>query len=163
MGDGLGTRLSNDNEWEEQRIILPELIYNAITASNANADLLAATLCHMRGARGRLENGKNNVEHSRRMKSSLLPPALTRAFDKVRQGAEAMPHIYQLIQHNSNHLNLVRIGERYKFETFEERPFAAASIGQVHRGTMRQKRDGTTMIQDVVIQVQYPGVSREFH
>jgi aarF domain-containing kinase len=77
---------------------------------------------------------------------------LTRAFDKVRQGAEAMPH-YQLIQQLESQLGK---NWREKFETFEERPFAAASIGQVHRGTIR-KSDGT--IHDVVIKVQYPGVA----
>ena len=40
-----------------------------------------------------------------------------------------------------------------RFRDVEERPLAAASIGQVHRATLR---DGT----DVVVKVQYPGVDK---
>jgi aarF domain-containing kinase len=45
---------------------------------------------------------------------------------------------------------------RSKFETFEESPFAAASIGQVHRATIR---DDAGDIREVVVKVQYPGVA----
>lgn len=44
-------------------------------------------------------------------------------------------------------------GWRESFKEFEEKPFAAASIGQVHRGVLK---DG----QEVAIKVQYPGVAR---
>ncbi|KAL4499838.1 hypothetical protein ABPG72_015187 [Tetrahymena utriculariae] len=45
------------------------------------------------------------------------------------------------------------LGENWKdnFQSFEEMPFAAASIGQVHRGVLK---DGTK----VAVKVQYPGV-----
>lgn len=42
---------------------------------------------------------------------------------------------------------------------FEERPIAAASIGQVHRGVIRDA-DGKEV--DVVLKIQYPGVARSF-
>ena len=47
--------------------------------------------------------------------------------------------------------------EKYfsKFETFEDLPFAAASIGQVHRATIIE--NGET--KNVVVKVQYPGVA----
>lgn len=47
------------------------------------------------------------------------------------------------------------LGPRWRecFQEFEEKPFAAASIGQVHRGVMK---DG----QEVAIKVQYPGVAK---
>ncbi|KAI6061395.1 AarF domain-containing protein kinase 4 [Aix galericulata] len=44
-------------------------------------------------------------------------------------------------------------GWRGRLGAFEERPFAAASIGQVHRAALP---DGTPL----AIKVQYPGVAR---
>jgi len=45
------------------------------------------------------------------------------------------------------------MGWRDMFQTFEERPFAAASIGQVHKG---QLVDGRV----VAVKIQYPGVAQ---
>ena len=42
---------------------------------------------------------------------------------------------------------------RSKFLEFEERPFAAASIGQVHRGILEDGRE-------VAVKLQYPGVAQ---
>jgi aarF domain-containing kinase len=41
---------------------------------------------------------------------------------------------------------------RSKFRHFEDTPFAAASIGQVHKGVLKDGRN-------VAIKVQYPGVA----
>ena len=41
------------------------------------------------------------------------------------------------------------------FESFDDRPFAAASIGQVHAGIL--KRDAKTQ---VAVKIQYPGVAK---
>lgn len=47
-------------------------------------------------------------------------------------------------------------GDNYmdKFELFDERPFAAASIGQVHLGQLKGSQD------KVAIKIQYPGVAQ---
>lgn len=63
-----------------------------------------------------------------------------------------MPH-YQLEQQLVSQLGS---NWRDKFETFDERPFAAASIGQVHRATIR---DSNNTLHHVVVKVQYPGVA----
>jgi aarF domain-containing kinase len=79
---------------------------------------------------------------------TLLPPALARALEKVRQGADAMPN-YQLEAQLKSQLGA---NWREKLKYFDELPFAAASIGQVHRA---KTLDGS----DVVMKVQYPGVA----
>jgi aarF domain-containing kinase len=83
---------------------------------------------------------------------SLLPPALVRALNQVRQGADAMPN-YQLVQQMESQLGK---NWRSKFESFDDLPFAAASIGQVHRAMIRNL-DGS--LRQVVVKVQYPGVA----
>lgn len=40
-----------------------------------------------------------------------------------------------------------------KFKSFEMKPFAAASIGQVHAGTLPDGRE-------VAVKIQYPGVAK---
>jgi aarF domain-containing kinase len=115
-------------------------------SSDANADRLAATLCRMRGAALKMGQMLSIQDES------LLPPALTRALNQVRQGADAMPN-YQLAQQMESQLGK---DWRQKFESFDDLPFAAASIGQVHRATIRNE-DGS--IRQVVVKVQYPGVA----
>ena len=119
----------------------------AAVASNDNADRLAATLCRMRGAALKMGQMLSIQDES------LLPPALTRALKQVRQGADAMPS-FQLLQQLNAELGP---DWRSKFEYFDDLPFAAASIGQVHRATIRDETDGT--LKDVVVKVQYPGVA----
>jgi aarF domain-containing kinase len=116
-------------------------------ASDANADRLAATLCRMRGAALKMGQMLSIQDES------LLPPALTRALKQVRQGADAMPH-RQLAQQLTSELGP---DWRSKFESFEDLPFAAASIGQVHRATIHDETTG--QVKDVVVKVQYPGVA----
>ena len=115
-------------------------------SSDANADRLAATLCRMRGAALKMGQMLSIQDES------LLPPALTRALNQVRQGADAMPN-YQLVQQMESQLGK---DWRRKFERFDDLPFAAASIGQVHRATIRNT-DGSD--RQVVVKVQYPGVA----
>lgn len=78
----------------------------------------------------------------------LLPPELTDILSALRDGAHSMPPA-QLRQ------VLTRAwGERWQdlFESFDEQPFAAASIGQVHEAIDRSGRR-------LAIKVQYPGVA----
>jgi aarF domain-containing kinase len=114
--------------------------------NDANADRLAATLCRMRGAALKMGQMLSIQDES------LLPPALARALQQVRQGADAMPN-YQVLKQLTDQLGL---DWRDKFVSFDETPFAAASIGQVHRATIR---DPSGTIRDVVVKVQYPGVA----
>lgn len=117
----------------------------SIVANDANADRLAKTLCRMRGAALKLGQMLSIQDET------LLPSPLSRALEQVRQGADAMP-IHQL------HKQLkAELGENWRsmFESFEELPFAAASIGQVHRATILDNG----VLKHVVVKVQYPGVA----
>lgn len=78
---------------------------------------------------------------------------LVLALRQVRQGAEAMPR-RQLEQQLISELGT---DWRGRFVDFDDRPFAAASIGQVHQATVLQQDDG---IKEAVVKVQCPGVAR---
>lgn len=77
----------------------------------------------------------------------LFPPEVAKALGKLQRQAPPMP-FEQIRKQVETELGqpLDRL-----FQSFEPTPFAAASIGQVHRATLP---DG----QPVVVKVQYPGV-----
>lgn len=108
--------------------------------SDRNAEVLAEALCRMRGAA--LKLGQMLSLHD----EGTMPPALVKALERVRQGADYMPK-HQLEQQLASQLGS---DWRGLFSDFDEVPIAAASIGQVHKGTLI---DGTK----VAIKIQYPG------
>lgn len=79
----------------------------------------------------------------------VLPPELAEILARLRDQAHFMPpqQLRQVLNDNwgSNWLG--------RFQSFEVRPLAAASIGQVHRARLRDGRE-------VAIKVQYPGIAR---
>ncbi|XP_050538352.1 atypical kinase COQ8B, mitochondrial isoform X2 [Daktulosphaira vitifoliae] len=110
--------------------------------SPENAERIANTLCEVRGAAlkiGQILSIQDN---------NLLSPQLQKAFERVRQSADFMP-TWQLEK-----MLIKEFGSNWKkkFELFNLKPFAAASIGQVHEATIK---DGTR----VAVKVQYPGVA----
>jgi aarF domain-containing kinase len=118
--------------------------------NDTNSDRVAASLCRMRGAALKMGQMLSIQDES------LLPPALSRALQQVRQGADAMPR-YQLEQQL-----IAQLGSNWssKFVHFDMQAFAAASIGQVHRATIRNVLNNRVIIQPVVVKVQYPGVAQ---
>ncbi|CAL4130120.1 unnamed protein product, partial [Meganyctiphanes norvegica] len=119
------------------------LLGDSAVLSEANAKRIVDTLCKVRGAALKLGQMMSIQDNA------LINPQLQRIFDRVRQSADFMP-IYQL--------EVVLIDEfgsdwRSRVSTFDERPFAAASIGQVHLATLLD--DGRS----VAMKIQYPGVA----
>lgn len=115
-----------------------------VLSNDANAQRLSASLRRMRGAAMKLGQMLSIQDES------IAPPALTNALAQVRKGAEAMP-THQLMEQLHD-----QWGEGWRERIdLEERPFAAASIGQVHRGTLLPPSSP----QKVAVKVQYPGVA----
>ncbi|XP_022381060.1 atypical kinase COQ8B, mitochondrial isoform X2 [Enhydra lutris kenyoni] len=81
--------------------------------------------------------------------NSFISPQLQRIFERVRQSADFMPR-WQMLKVLEEELGK---DWQAKVASLEEVPFAAASIGQVHQGTLR---DGT----EVAVKIQYPGVAQ---
>ncbi len=92
--------------------------------SPANAERIVDTLCKVRGAALKLGQILSIQD------TNVVSPQLIQAFDRVRQAADFMPD-YQVEKVMKSQFGR---DWRSKFATFVEKPFAAASIGQVRGG-----------------------------
>ncbi len=106
-----------------------------------NAARLAGELARMRGAA--MKVGQLISMDA----GDVLPPELAEVLARLRSEADFMPPRQLRAALDAAWGR----GWLKRFETFEVRPLAAASIGQVHRARTRDGRD-------LAIKVQYPGV-----
>ncbi|KAF6211823.1 hypothetical protein GE061_012338 [Apolygus lucorum] len=108
----------------------------------ANVERIVSTMCKVRGAALKIGQLLSIQD------SEVIPPALQAAFERVRQSADFMPtfQVEGVLKRE--------LGQdwRSKFVEFDMKPFAAASIGQVHWGKLH---DGA----EVAVKIQYPGVA----
>ncbi|KAG9336236.1 hypothetical protein JZ751_002583 [Albula glossodonta] len=114
--------------------------------SEANAQRIVRTLCKVRGAALKLGQALSIQD------DAFINPQLAKIFDRVRQSADFMP-TKQMLKAITNDLGP---NWRDKLEFFEERPFAAASIGQVHLARLKDGRE-------VAMKIQYPGVAQSIN
>ncbi|KAM4521957.1 atypical kinase COQ8A, mitochondrial isoform 1-T2 [Odontesthes bonariensis] len=114
--------------------------------SEANAERIVRTLCKVRGAALKLGQMLSIQD------DAFINPQLAKIFDRVRQSADFMP-IKQMTKALNSDLGP---NWRDKLESFEDRPFAAASIGQVHLARMKDGRE-------VAMKIQYPGVAQSIN
>ncbi|XP_058051624.1 atypical kinase COQ8B, mitochondrial [Ahaetulla prasina] len=113
------------------------------SVSEANAERIVHTLCKMRGAAlkiGQMLSIQDNY---------FLSPQLQQVFERVRQSADFMPPS-QMMGVLSEELGT---DWRERVASFDELPFAAASVGQVHLGVLK---DGM----EVAMKIQYPGIAQ---
>ncbi|XP_014749038.1 PREDICTED: aarF domain-containing protein kinase 4-like [Sturnus vulgaris] len=111
--------------------------------SEATAERLVAALSRARGAALKLGQFLSMAD------SSVLTPQLQQILARLRQSAEPMPGW----QSRAVLEEELGPGWREQLQEFQDFPVAAASLGQVHWGRLR---DGT----EVAIKIQYPGIDR---
>ncbi len=116
--------------------------YSDVVFSDANARRLLKSLGRMRGAAMKLGQALSMELEG------LVPPAFTEVLAALQASGNTM-----------SEAQLHRVlgqawgkGWRDRLAAFEDQPFAAASIGQVHRARTRDGRD-------LAVKVQFPGVA----
>ncbi|TEY66782.1 hypothetical protein BOTCAL_0132g00150 [Botryotinia calthae] len=111
--------------------------------SAGNMDRLVTKLSRMRGAALKLGQMISFQD------SKMLPAPIQEVMQRVQDRADYMPASQR------NKVLMANLGPEWRdlFGEFEEVPLAAASIGQVHRATL--KSTGAK----VAVKIQYPGVS----
>ncbi|KAL8667614.1 MAG: hypothetical protein Q9202_000469 [Teloschistes flavicans] len=115
----------------------------SLMLSAANMERLVAKLSRMRGAALKLGQMMSFQD------SKMLPAPIHEVLQRVQDSADYMP----AWQRNQVLASDLGTGWRDLFSSFDEKPIAAASIGQVHSATV--KSTGTR----VAVKIQYPGVA----
>lgn len=142
---GLGTSMALGAVGESLRRVTGSAASatGSLMLSPNNLELLVAKLSKMRGAALKLGQMISFQD------IKMLPPQIHDVLQRVQDSADYMP-AYQ-----RNKVLVSNLGENWRdlFDSFEDVPIAAASIGQVHKAVL--KSNGRA----VAVKIQYPGVA----
>ncbi|KAG6353901.1 hypothetical protein INS49_005158 [Diaporthe citri] len=119
----------------------------SLMLSPANMERLVSKLSKMRGAALKLGQMMSFQD------SKMLPAPIQEVLQRVQDRADYMPPWQR------DRVLVTNLGSEWRelFEDFEEKPIAAASIGQVHRATL--KDNGAK----VAVKIQFPGVAESIN
>lgn len=119
----------------------------SLMLSPANMERLVSKLSKMRGAALKLGQMMSFQD------SKMLPAPIQEVLQRVQDRADYMPSWQR------DRVLVANLGLEWRdlFEDFEEKPIAAASIGQVHRATL--KKNGAK----VAVKIQFPGVAESIN
>ncbi|KAI0865984.1 ABC1 family-domain-containing protein [Xylaria cubensis] len=114
----------------------------SVMFSAGNMERLVAKLSRMRGAALKLGQMMSFQD------SKMLPKPIQDVLQRVQDRADYMP------ARQRDRVLVASLGPEWRdlFEDFEETPIAAASIGQVHRATLKSG-------EKVAVKIQFPGVA----
>ncbi len=139
---GLATSMAFGAVGESFRRMAGGSSEGSLMLSEGNINRLVAKLSRMRGAALKLGQMMSFQD------SKILPPTINTILQRVQDNADYMPASQR------NKVLIDNLGSNWRdlFLSFEEKPFAAASIGQVHKATLASNGKA------VAVKVQYPGV-----
>uniref|UniRef100_A0A3Q3WV90 Atypical kinase COQ8A, mitochondrial n=1 Tax=Mola mola TaxID=94237 RepID=A0A3Q3WV90_MOLML len=143
LGIGAIAEVAKKSLKAQQQGVKKSILDSSAFLSEANAERIVATLCKVRGAALKLGQMLSIQD------DAFINPQLAKIFERVRQSADFMPS-KQMMKVISSDLGP---NWRDQLEYLEEKPFAAASIGQVHLARLKDGRE-------VAMKIQYPGVAK---